>query len=575
MHLLNQLKLRDKLLVMYICSVFIPIVLTNVIFYNVTTNNIKNQKTRDADMVLEQLQREVRSVIDEAAGISYLYYIDPLLNGHLDHTYTSKLEYVEAFTDMKSVFMKSEQAYSTISSTVIYTDNPTVLASGQILPLDDTALDADWYNQFKQTSASYPVLIHSGDTISLIQRLNNSGDGRYNSLIKSDLNMATFRQLFAGIGFEGNMYFVNANGTIHYTNEAGADWEAGTLRLEQMAMPEKSIAFDKPYANNNYLNGWRLYGVMDEKVILQEVRKSGTFVLFLASINIVVPSLIIAAISRSIHVRLVRILRHMKKVKNQHFETIPFEESRDEIGQLTGEFNRMTMRIDNLINDVYMADIQKKDLEIRQRQAQLHALHSQINPHFLFNALETIRMRSLMKGETETARTIHSMAKIFRKSIIWKRSWVSVREELELIECFLEIQKYRFGDKLQYQLTVEDAVYEHTIPKMTFLPFVENASIHGIESSPGIGLIGLHIGYEDGRILFRLTDNGIGMPEDKLSELMQYLQEDGAMGDNVGMKNVYTRLKLCYKDAFDFTLRSESGSGTTIELRLPVMDKGA
>ncbi|WP_336788164.1 sensor histidine kinase [Paenibacillus sp. MMO-177] len=566
----NHLKLRDKLLLMYILCVFIPIVLTNIVFYNVTTNNIKNQKSHDADIALEKLQGELRAVIDEAAGISYLYYIDPMLNQLLDKKYESQIEYVEAFNNIRSVFNKSEQAYKTIGATVIYTDNPTVLSSGPIMPISETEKEAGWYRDFMKTNVSYPLFIQDGDTFSLVQKLNYVKGNGYNNLIKIDLNMATVKQLFAISGFEGSLYFLNPEGTVLYSNDSSADWLSHALKSEALPMPKNSLSFDKVYTNNNYLNDWSLHGVINEGSFLHDVRKSGSFVIYLALINFVLPSLIIAALSRSINKRLVKIVKHMKKVKNQHFETIPLDDARDEIGQLTGEFNRMTERIDNLITDVYLADIQKKDLEIRQRQAQLHALHSQINPHFLFNSLETIRMRSLMKGETETAKTIHYMAKIFRKSISWKRSWVSIREEIELTECFLEIQKYRFGDKLQYQITVEDAVYDQMIPKMTFLPFVENASIHGIESSPGIGLIRIHIGIAGGKLMFRLSDNGIGMSEAKLAELLNYLRLDDSIGDNVGMKNVYTRLKLCYKDYFEFDIFSEEGHGTTVELRLPL-----
>ncbi|GLX67606.1 sensor histidine kinase [Paenibacillus glycanilyticus] len=566
----NHLKLRDKLLLMYIFCVFVPIVLTNIVFYNVTTNNIKNQKSHDADIALEKLQGELRAVIDEAAGISYLYYIDPLLNQLLDKRYESQIEYVEAFNNIRSVFNKSEQAYKTTSSTVIYTDNPTVLSSGPIMPIADSVKQSVWYRAFMKTNVSYPMFIQDGETFSLVQKLNYIKGSGYDNVIKIDLNMATVKQLFANSGFEGQIYFVQPDGTVLYSNDSNVEWRSHGLNIEALPMPHNALSFDKVYTNNNYLNGWTLHGVINERSFLHDVRKSGSFVIYLALINFVLPSLIIAALSRSINKRLVQIVKHMKKVKNQHFETIPLDDARDEIGQLTGEFNRMTKRIDSLITDVYLADIQKKDMEIRQRQAQLHALHSQINPHFLFNSLETIRMRSLMKGETETARTIHYMAKIFRKSISWKRSWVSIREEIELTECFLEIQKYRFGDKLQYQLTIEEAVYDQMIPKMTFLPFVENASIHGIESSPGIGLIQIHVGITGNKLMFRLTDNGIGMSEAKLSELLNYLRMDDSIGDNVGMKNVYTRLKLCYKDSFEFDIRSEEGLGTTVELRLPL-----
>ena len=102
---------------------------------------------------------------------------------------------------------------------------------------------------------------------------------------------------------------------------------------------------------------------------------------------------------------------------------------------MTTEFNRMTETIRNLIDEVYLADIQK-DLELKQQQAQLHALHSQINPHFLFNTLESVRMRSLIKGEKETAKIVHHMAKMFRKSISWNQRDVTVKDELELIDSF-------------------------------------------------------------------------------------------------------------------------------------------
>lgn len=567
--LFHNLKLRDKLLLMYFCCVFIPIVLTNIVFYNVTTNNVRNQKMHDADIALTQLQREFRSVIDEAAGISYLYYIDPLLNEHLNHTYASDLEYVEALANIKSLFNKSEQANRSTSSTVIYTDNPTILSSGPIMPLSGSVKESGWYKQFQKVNVAYPSLIHDGDTISLVQRLNYTREGTYSSIIKIDLNMSTATLLFANAGFEGNIYFVSPDGTVQYSNDSGTDWKSGAVPLAEVRLPKQRVAFEQAYSNNNYLNGWELVGVLNEHAALQEVRKSAAFVLYLALLNFVLPTVIIAVISGSIHKRLVRILKHMKKVKIQRFEIIPGEQPHDEIGQLTLEFNRMTERIDRLIHDVYEADIAKKDLEIRQRQAQLHALHSQINPHFLFNALETIRMRSLMKGETETARTVQYMAKIFRQSVSWKKSWVTVREELELIECFLEIQKYRFGDKLKYQLTVEDAVYDQLIPKMSFLPFVENASIHGVESSPGIGYIALHIGFEADRLLFRLSDNGAGMTASQLSELLDYLHKDEAIGDSVGMKNVLLRLKLCYKDQFGFEMDSREGMGTFVQLKLP------
>lgn len=554
---------------------FIPIIFTNVIFYQVTTANITNQKSVDADRALVQLQEEMRALIDDAVGIGYLYYIDPILNKHLNDHYVTYDQYIESLSNVKSIFNRSDKEYKTIKSVLIMTKNPSILSSGYIVPLEDEATNSEWYKEFKDTVGhnSYPYLYMTQNNISIIQELNyETNNTNYEHIIKIDLNMEYVYQLMGLTTFEGKVYFVNPNNQVRFSTDQQLIAQQGTITQEQIQMPEKSITFTRMYGNNRYLGDWSLYGVIDEAQILKEVRKSGNFILYLAIINFVIPTIIIMMISSSIHIRIKNILKHMKQFRGKNFEKVPYDSSRDEIGELAIEFNRMIERIDNLINDVYVADIQKKELEIRQRQAQLHALHSQINPHFLFNSLETIRMRSLMKGEGETARTIQNMAKIFRKSISWKKSFVTIREELELIESFLEIQKYRFGNKLQYQITVEESLYEQMIPKMTFLPFVENASIHGIESNPGIGLITIQIAHEMDEIVFVISDNGMGMSEDKLAELQSYFSESEQMGDHVGMKNVYTRLRICYGEEFSYAMESEPGNGTRVILRLPMKE---
>lgn len=566
---LNYVKLRDKLLLMYVLSVFIPIVATNVIFYNVTTDNIRSQKIRDAGMALESLKNDLRVTIDQGVGLSYSMYADPVFNATLTRRFSSQLDYIEAYNSyLQTEF--SGQTASGIRWYQVYTDNPTVLSSGYIERLTDEVRESDWYIQSRLSTAPYPVLVYSDQTFSLIQRLDNEYTGGIEQLLKIDLNMDLIRQYFMGSGFDGKVYFVDPHGRARFSNDLEVAWLEEEVLFSDIALPKDSLQFEASYTGVNYLEEWTLEGVMDEEIVLQEVRQSRSFVVWLACINFVLPSLIIAAMSRSLHVRLVRILKHMKKVKTQNFQTIPHEDARDEIGQLTTEFNRMTETINSLINEVYLADIQKKDLELKQQQAQLHALHSQINPHFLFNTLESIRMRSLIKGEKETARIIHNMAKMFRKSISWSRDYVTVSEELELIQNFLEIQKYRFGDKLEYSIEVEPAALEHRIPKMVFLPFVENASIHGIESTAGGGVILLSVTIRGDQLIFRVEDNGIGMSPAKLEELRAYLEQDTGIGERVGMKNAYSRLKLCYQDRFDFTIHTWEGQGTHIEIALPL-----
>ncbi|ETT43924.1 sensor histidine kinase [Paenibacillus sp. FSL K6-1122] len=566
---LNYMKLRDKLLLMYVLSVFIPIVVTNVVFYNVTSANIRSQKTRDAGMALNNLKNDLRVTIDQGVGLSYSLYTDPVFNDTISRSFQSHFEYIDAYNSyLKGQF--SGQMNQGIRWYQVYTDNSTILSSGYIDRLTDDVRNSDWYVQFQAYSAPYPALISSDQMLSLVQRLDNLDTGGREQLLKIDLNMDMIKQYFHNSGFDGKVYLLDPGGHIQFSNDPTAEEAQIGKRYSEIQFPNKMIPFEITYTGINYLEGWSLHGVMDEEIVLKEVRKSRSFVVWLACINFVLPSIIIAAMSRSIHVRLVRILKHMKKVKTQNFQTIPPEDARDEIGQLTMEFNRMTETIHNLIHEVYLADIQKKDLELKQQEAQLHALHSQINPHFLFNTLESVRMRSLIKGEKETAKIVHNMAKMFRKSISWNQNDVTVKEELELIESFLQIQKYRFGEKLQYTIEADPAVLMYRIPKMVILPFVENASIHGIESSPGVGIIQLFVSMENEQLHIRLTDNGIGMSQAKLEELLSYLDQNTDMGEHVGMKNAYSRLKLCYKNHFTFDIQTWEGEGTRIQIKLPL-----
>ncbi|TYP76799.1 sensor histidine kinase [Paenibacillus methanolicus] len=572
---LDHLKLRNKLIVIYVICVFLPIVLTNVTFYHVTTLNVKKQKTADAEQAITLLQSELGALIDDAAGISYLYSIDHQLGDHLNIDHASYDRYVESLNGVSNLFNRAEKEYKTISSVTIISDNPTILTSSHIIKLEDDIREADWYRQIANYNNAFPHLYVTHERISVIQKLTDRRYAAYDNVVKIDLNQNYVEQIFDLSGFEGDIYLLDPSNEARYGRLASgrpseliaADRK---LHLDEIPKPDKAIILAKQYQSSRYLGGWKVYGVLDEANILYDVRQSGRFILWFAGINFFVPTIVILIFSRSIHTRIQAILKHMKSVRGNNFERVPYYQERDEVGQLAVEFNRMSARIENLINDVYVSEIQKKELELRQRQAQLHALHSQINPHFLFNALETIRMRSLMNGESQTAKTIQNMATIFRKSIIWKRSFVTIREELELIECFLEIQKYRFDSKLEFHIEVDQSVMDIEIPKMAFLPFVENASIHGIENIPGIGYITIQIAQEQDQIIFLISDNGSGIAQANIDELHRYIHEEDAMGDSIGMKNVMTRLKIYYGESFNFAIASAPNKGTRITLRLPI-----
>jgi len=574
---LDNIRLRNKMLIVYLLSVFTPIFLTNLIFYNVTTDNVKDQRMKDISRAVEQIRGEFRSEIEDAVGISSVFYTDHMLNETLEHDYDQPTDYVEAYDSyLRRMLNSYGPVYHSVNAITVYVDNPTVLPSGGIERITNDVRDQEWYREIMGSRLSRPIIIRTGqgdgkDTFSIVRKLDYYVvQNRYQKLLKIDMKTDAIAQIFGNLNLQGSIYLIDNKGQVNYTTNKRINWRTDEVLFNSIPQPARTIQVESGYDSYNYLSGWRITATIAESEVIQAVKKSRTFVILLAALNLLFATIIIVWITRSLVVRLGFILRYMKRVKNQQFDLIQHAASNDEIGQLTSEFNRMTTQIERLINDVYVADIQKKNLELQNRHVQLNALQSQINPHFLFNALETIRMRSLIKREDETARIIHNMAKIFRNSLTWTKDMVNVREEMGFIHCFLEIQKYRFGDKLTYNIDIDKLAYECMVPKMTFLPFVENASIHGIEPLKNGGTIELKLRVEGRELVCEIIDNGVGMSAEKVAQLYGYLESEEEMGDRIGIQNVIYRLKLYYGTGFRLQIDSGEGEGTAIRLVTPI-----
>jgi len=587
---LDNIRLRNKMLIVYIFCVLLPIVLTNVVFYQVTTNNVKNQRMRDISRALEQVRNEFRGEIDVAVRVSDVFITDYLLNEILETEYESPLDYIAAYDSyFRKILNSYTPLYTSMQNIKIYLDNPTLLHSGGVGNLTYQVRNSDWYRALEKVKGSTPVLIRTArenriqpaanvrDTFVIVRRMNNLayfGTSKWEKILKIELRPQAIEQIFSNLNLNGHIYLLNESGQVEYATDPYVNWQTETIFFHELDLPDDAIEFATAYNGVEYLDSWKLVGVIQEEEVFREVQRPREFIVWLALINLLVSTAIIFWVSRSMNVRLINILRHMKKVKNQQFVPIEHRETLDEIGQLQNEFNRMTMQIKSLIHDVYIADIRRKGLEIEHRKAQFNALQSQINPHFLFNSLETIRMRSLIKNETETAQIIHKMAKLLRSSLTWNKDRIKVEEELEFIHCFLEIQKYRFGDRLTYRLDVDPEARSVIIPKMVFLPFVENASIHGIEPMKHGGEIDITIRRSSHDLEFSIRDNGAGMNPEQVERFYGYLENEAEeLGERIGVQNVIYRLRMLYGDRIRLFIDSAPGQGTCIRITLPAQDE--
>ncbi|MCR5592100.1 MAG: sensor histidine kinase [Lachnospiraceae bacterium] len=239
-------------------------------------------------------------------------------------------------------------------------------------------------------------------------------------------------------------------------------------------------------------------------------------------------------------------------------------DSKDEVGVLSKSMNQMIEKINELLSQITKE-------QIRIREAELELLQSQINPHFLYNTLDTIIWLAEGGDQKRVVDMVKSLSAFFRTSLSRGRDIIPIREELLHAKSYLEIQQFRYQDILEYEIDVPDEFGEYTIPKITIQPLVENALYHGIKNKRGGGMITIRATQQDDDIVISVTDNGIGMTPERLSEVTEGLT-GGTHFDNAiyGLYNVNERIKLKFGEKYGITLHSVYNEGSTCNILLPM-----
>ncbi|HEX3021983.1 MAG TPA: histidine kinase, partial [Lachnospiraceae bacterium] len=222
----------------------------------------------------------------------------------------------------------------------------------------------------------------------------------------------------------------------------------------------------------------------------------------------------------------------------------------------------------------YKSKLEQQGLHLARQQAELLALHSQINPHFMFNVLETIRMNCVIRGEEETSKMIESLARLMRKSAQWGSDLITIEQEIEFTEDYLKLQKHRFGDAFFYKFRISEDCAKYMIPSLVLVTFVENSCVHGLNREGHKGTIFVSVFEENNYLNIEIEDTGVGMEREKAEELEKLLNgadfDELQRSDSLGMLNACVRLKKYCGNQIRVTIESEQQDGTSILIRIPI-----
>ena len=238
-------------------------------------------------------------------------------------------------------------------------------------------------------------------------------------------------------------------------------------------------------------------------------------------------------------------------------------DSDDDIGRLARTFNRMVEDNHALIEKTYVS-------QLRAQEAELQLLQSQINPHFIYNLTNSIQWAALRHGEQEIADAAYSLGQMLRLCLNRGENIITVERECELVGCYLQLQKTRYADRIQYEIEVEDAAWDALIPKLIIQPLVENSIVHGAANKGGATKLCVTASAADGRLRICVEDDGAGIPPEVLKLLPDRYRSRSASSSGYAIRNINERLKLMYGQDFSFIIESEAQRGTRIRIELPL-----
>lgn len=413
--------------------------------------------------------------------------------------------------------------------------------------------------------------------ISLCRGLDVVNSGREETWVAMvDMNFSVIEELCSkvSLGKRGYIYVIDEYGNIIYHPQQQLIYSGLKEEPIEKIMEHEQGSFIDNFKGEQRITtvkeinytGWKMIGVsyVDE---LSENRQSFTnFIVYILLFGIAFVILASMVLSSKISQPIKRLEHQMNRVESGNFDIELLEvKGEDEVKRLTRAFNLMIVRIKQLMNQIITEQEEK-------RRSQFKALQAQINPHFLYNTLDSIIWMNENQNHEGVTKMVDALAKFFRISISKGNEIIDVKDEVEHARSYLVIQKIRYKNKFEYSINVQEEAYEHKTLKLILQPIIENAIYHGINKIHEKGKIKINVEVKDGKLLFQVEDNGFGIEQQQLKKILDS-EPANKRTSGVGLKNVHERIQLTYGTDYGVEIKSRIEVGTIVTIKIPVTQK--
>jgi len=320
----------------------------------------------------------------------------------------------------------------------------------------------------------------------------------------------------------------------------------------------------------NPVLGWKTISIIPVEELnadLEPIRISGILIGLFTAVLLLITGVIF---SRSITGPIEELIRNINHIGEKNIKQRIRMKETNEIGTISKYINRMLDKVETLASNIFRMQMQLYEAELQKKEAEVSALQSQINPHFLYNTLECIRSIGMVNGINEIVEISGAMARIFRYSIK-EEHYTTINREIECIKDYLRIIEIRFDGKIKSEIAVDPELKECRIIKMIMQPIVENAVYHGLEKKEDEGTVSIQVKKEDNCINIVITDDGIGMDHAEVRQINSYInseendvRNEGKNNRSIGLKNINSRIKLYYGNEYGIHISSAKNVGTRV-----------
>lgn len=580
----NDLKLRNKLIISFIAVVFIPVTFVGLFLTNQLRQIALNDALEQTEMTMDRMRQQTIRLLKVPIDISRNLLIDDRLKTILSTDYKSRYQLVVAYQNYPDI-ERYVSFTNEIDNIRLYTENETMISNWEFFPADETTTSQEWYQEAIQYRGIINWRYLPDETkrnepyLSLV-RMIEFDNFKYTNVLVITVSKV---QLQAVVDSESiKSLIVDDHNNVITTNFA--EWRGKTLDeifpdldLTGTGKQETKlngelvnilVDYVRPEASSSGLRIISVYSVED---IVAESNRFSRLGLMVILASVIVSFILIYWVSSLLTRRLLKFSQQIGRAAIGDFETTLPIDGNDEIGQLSRQYNFMIRSIKELIEEVRKTHWQKEQLELKQQEIKLKMLASQINPHFLFNALESIRMQAHIKGEKEIAGVVKMLGRLMRKSLETQGHHIALKDEIDIVHSYLEIQMFRHRDRLTYELKIDEEAGKQMIPPLIIQPLVENAVVHGIERKESEAeplKVTVKAEIKGDRLVVEVEDNGVGISEERLQEIIRMLDEQDE-GNRIGLSNVHHRLQMVYGESSGLVIESEERVGTTVRFSIP------